>query len=130
MGEVIDLGRRLNVASVVLLIVGTVGELYGLQELFLLAPLDEMLLGMTASEIGVIGQNLLDHMKLESQLKGLYVLSTALIFCVIFLIPFRRGKWAWYTALIVGGLMCPGKLFLSKLALQEVFLIYTYFHLP
>jgi len=102
---VTDLSRSLNVASALLFIVGIVGMVYGLQELFLIAPLDEELLGVTTSEISALSQNLLDHMKLESQFEGLYMLSTASIFCVISLIPYRKGeKWAWYTTLVIGGL--------------------------
>ena len=47
----IDLSRILNVASALLFITGITGIIYGLQELFLVAYLDEELLGVTASEI-------------------------------------------------------------------------------
>jgi hypothetical protein len=41
------------------------------------------------------------------------MLSTALIFCVISLIPYRKGeKWAWYTAFGTGGLAILGQLIL------------------
>jgi hypothetical protein len=110
---VIDLSRILNIASALLFIVGITGMIYGLQELFLFAYLDEELIGVTASEISAFNQNLLDSMKLESQFEGLYMLSTALIFCVISLIPYRKGeKWAWYTLLVIGGLAVFGQIIL------------------
>jgi len=118
---VIDLSRILNVGSALLFIVGIVGMIYGLQELFLVAYLDEELLGVTASEIGAFNQNLLDHMKLESQFEGLYMLSTASIFCVLSLIPYRKGeKWAWYTALVIGGLAIFGQLILIYIGVERV----------
>jgi len=110
---VIDLSRILNIASALLFVVGIVGMIYGLQELFLVAYLDEELIGVTASEIGVFSQNLLDSIKLKSHFEGLYMLSTALIFCVISLIPYRKGeKWAWYTLSVIGGLAVFGQIIL------------------
>ena len=109
----IDLSRILNIASALLFVVGIVGMIYGLQELFLVAYLDEELIGVTASEIGVFSQNLLDSIKLKSHFEGLYMLSTALIFCVISLIPYRKGeKWAWYTLSVIGGLAVFGQIIL------------------
>jgi hypothetical protein len=85
----------MNNGSALLFIVGIAGMIYGLQELFLVAYLDEELLGATASEIGAFNQNLLDSIKLKSHFEGLYMLSTALIFSVVSLIPYRKGeKWA------------------------------------
>ena len=105
--------RNLNVASALLFIVGIFGLVYGLQELFLFAYLDEKLLGVTASEIGAFNQNLLDSIKLKSHFEGLYMLSTALIFCVLSLIPYRKGeRWAWYTLLVIGGLTVFGQIIL------------------
>jgi len=107
------LSRILNVGSALLFIVGIAGMIYGLQELFLFAYLDEELIGVTASEIGAFNQNLLDSIKLKSHFEGLYMLSTALIFCVISLIPYRKGeKWAWYTLSVIGGLAVFGQIIL------------------
>ena len=107
------MSRILNVGSALLIIVGIAGMIYGLQELFLFAYLDEELIGVTASEISAFNQNLLDSIKLKSHFEGLYMLSTALIFCIISLIPYRKGeKWAWYTALGMGGLTILGQLIL------------------
>ena len=112
---------RINIGSALLFIVGIVGMIYGLQELFLIVFLDEALLGVTASEISAFNQNLLDSMKLESQFEGLYMLSTALILCVISLIPYRKGeKWAWYTALVIGGLAIFGQLILIYIGVEKV----------
>ena len=117
----IDLNRILNVASALLFIVGILGMIYGLQELFLFAYLDEELLGVTASEISAFNQNLLDSIKLKSHFEGLYMLSTALIFCVLSLIPYRKGeKWAWYTALSIGGLAIFGQLVLIYIGVEKV----------
>jgi hypothetical protein len=95
--------------------------IYGLQELFLIAYLDEELLGVTASEIGAFNQNLLDAIKLKSHFEGLYMVSTALFFWVISLIPYRRGeKWAWYRALGIGGLAIFGQLILIFIGVEKV----------
>ena len=116
----IYLNRILNVASALLFIVGIAGMIYGLQELFLVAYLDEELLGVTASEIGAFNQNLLELMKLKSHFEGLYMLSTALIFSVVSLIPYRKGKkWAWYTALGIGGLTILGQLILIYIGVTK-----------
>jgi len=118
---VIDFSRILNVASSLLFIFGISGMIYGLQELFLFAYLDEELIGVTASEISAFNQNLLDSLKLKSHFEGLYMLSTALIFCVISLIPYRRGeKWAWYTALGIGSLAIIGQLVLIYIGVEKV----------
>ena len=107
----VNLSRILNVGSALLFIIGIVGLVYGLQELFLFAYLDEELIGVTASEISAFNQNLLDSMKLKSHFEGLYMLSTALFFCVVSLVPYRKGeKWAWYTLLVVGGLAVFGQI--------------------
>jgi hypothetical protein len=117
---VIDL-RILNIASALLFIIGIVGMIYGLQELFLVAYLDEELIGVTASEIGAFSQNLLDSIKLKSHFEGLYILSTALFFCVISLIPYRKGeKWAWYAMLVIGGLAIFGQLTLIYIGVARV----------
>ena len=54
------MSRNLNIGSALLFIIGIVSMIYGLQELFLVAYLDEELLGLTAFEIGAFNQNLLD----------------------------------------------------------------------
>jgi len=60
-------------------------------------------------------------MKLKSHFKGLYMLSTALVFSVVSLIPYRKGeKWAWYTALGIGGLTILGQLVLIYIGVAKV----------
>jgi len=108
---VIEFSRVLNIASALLFIVGIVGVLYALQDLFLAATVDEGLLGVTASQIRDFNPNVMDQITLQNQFTGLYMLSMALIFCVISLVPYRKGeKWAWYTALVIGGLTLFGQL--------------------
>ena len=115
------MSRSLNIGSALLFIIGIVGMIGGLQELLLVAYLDEELLGVTASEIGAFNQNLLDAIKLKSHFEGLYMLSTALFFCVISLIPYRKGeKWAWYTALGIGSLAIFGQLILIYIGVVKV----------
>jgi hypothetical protein len=117
---VIDFSRMLNVGSALLLIVGIVGMVYGIQELFLVGYLDEELLGVTASEISALSPNLLELLKLDSRFEGLYMLSTALIFFVVSLIPYRKGeKWAWFTALVIGGFAIVGQLVLIYIGVEK-----------
>ncbi len=60
-------------------------------------------------------------MKLESHFEGLYMLSTALIFSVVSLVPYRKGeKWAWYTVLGIGGLTILGQLTLIYIGVEKV----------
>ena len=117
----IDFSRILNIASALLLIVGVTGMIYGLLELFLVGYLDEELIGVTASEISALSQNLLDLLKLDSRFEGLYMLSTALIFSVISLVPYRKGeKWAWFTVLGLGGFTILGQLVLIYIGVAKV----------
>jgi len=49
----------------------------------------------------------------EGQLAGFYLFGCGIYFTPIALIPFRKGeKWAWYTALISGGITLVGQLIL------------------
>jgi hypothetical protein len=53
----------------------------------------------------------------DGQLSGFYLFGCGLFFTPIALIPFRRGeKWAWYTALIAGGVALVGQLILVYFA--------------
>lgn len=106
----IEFSRILNVASALLFIVGIVGVLYALQDLFWAPTINEGLLGVTASEIRDFNLNVMDQLTLSNKFKDLYMLSMALIFCIISLVPYRKGeKWAWYTALVTGGLVLFGQ---------------------
>ena len=47
---------------------------------------------------------------LEGQFSGFYLFGCGLFFTPIALIPFRKGeKWAWYTALVAGGIALIGQ---------------------
>jgi len=49
------------------------------------------------------------------------MLSTALIFSVVSLVPYRKGeKWAWFTALGIGGLTILGQLVLIYIGVEKV----------
>ena len=53
----------------------------------------------------------------DGQLSGFYLFGCGLFFTPIALIPFRKGeKWAWYTALISGGIALVGQLILAYFA--------------
>jgi hypothetical protein len=53
----------------------------------------------------------------DGQLSGFYLFGCGLFFTPIALFPFRRGeKWAWYTALISGGIALIGQMVLAYFA--------------
>ena len=116
--QVTDLSRSLNVASVLLFVVGFLGALYGLQRIFLpslermFLPtlyIDEELLGVTVSEIRDFSPKLMDIIQNLIQITGLYLLTAALASCFISLLPYRKGeKWAWYAMLVIGGSVVIG----------------------
>jgi hypothetical protein len=90
---VIDLtSRNLNVASALILVGTILAIIIGLMDLFTKTTSD-------------------------GQLSGFYLFCCGLFFTPIALIPFRKGeKWAWYTALISGGIALVGQLVLVYLA--------------
>ena len=112
------MSRSLNVASILLFIVGILGVLYGLQRMFLpslermFQPtlyLDEELLGVTVSQIRDFSPKLMDVIQNLIQITGLYLFSGALALCFISLLPYRKGeKWAWYAVLGIGGTAAIG----------------------
>ena len=54
---------------------------------------------------------------MDAQFSGFYLFGCGMFFTPIALIPFRRGeKWAWYTALVAGGIALVGQLILVYLA--------------
>jgi len=90
--EVIAVSRMLTVASVLILVGTILAIILGLQELFTKTTLD-------------------------GQFSGFYLFGCGLFFTPIALIPFRKGeKWAWYTALIAGGIALVGQLVLVYMA--------------
>jgi ABC-type transport system involved in cytochrome c biogenesis permease component len=84
---------RIMVVATTLIVIGTIlAILLGLQELFTKTTLD-------------------------GQFSGFYLFGCGLFFTPIALIPFRKGeKWAWYTALLAGGIALIGQLLLVYLA--------------
>ena len=99
------LSRVLNAASVLLVIFGMWSVLTGI--MVLASP--EWMLGMygvTVMQVRAFSQDLLHSMMLINRFFGLCSLSAGLFVCVVSLIPHRKGeKWAWYTMLVVGGIL-------------------------
>lgn len=86
------MSRILNVSAALILVGTILAIIVGLQELAINATVD-------------------------GQFKGLYLFGCGLFFTPIALIPFRRGeKWAWYTALISGGIALIGQALLGYFA--------------
>ena len=78
----IEFSRVLNVASALLVIVGIMGVIFGLQDI---------LMGPVESALYPQG----DKLTLTYQFAGLYLLSLSLSLCIISLLPYRKGeKWA------------------------------------
>jgi hypothetical protein len=98
---VITIGKILNVASVLLLVVSLAAVITGLYDLFI-------------------------KTSWEGQFSGFYLFSVGLFFTPIILIPFRKGeKWAWYTTLGAAGVALVGQMFLvynAGSALAEFYL--------
>lgn len=62
-------------------------------------------------------QELTTNTTVDGQFKGFYLFGCGLFFTPIALIPFRRGeRWAWYTALISGGIALIGQAILGYFA--------------
>ena len=96
----IEFSRVLNVASALLVIVGIMGVIFGLQDI---------LIGPVESALYTQG----DKLTLTYQFAGLYLLSLSLSLCIISLLPYRKGeKWAWYTVLVTFGFALLGQLVL------------------
>ena len=95
------ISRILTVASALILIGTILAVILGLQELFTKTTMD-------------------------GQFSGFYLFGCGLFFTPIALIPFRKGeKWAWYTALIAGGIALIGQTILvynAGSAMDAVFL--------
>ena len=71
-------------------------------------------------------QELFTKTSMDGQFSGFYLFGCGLFFTPIALVPFRRGeKWAWYTALIAGGIALLGQLalvYMAGAALDSMFL--------
>lgn len=110
---------KLNVASALLVIFGVWILLEGLMMLLWTEGWLDMWIGMMnegfrppdVSGIGALGQNLLAFLTFVLHGYGFIALFGGLLFCVVSLIPYRRGeKWAWYAMLVAGGIMTSGML--------------------
>lgn len=110
---------KLNVASALLFIFGVWMLLEGLMALLWTEGYLDMWIGMMNEEwrppdvsgIDALGDNLLAFMMFMVHGYGFSALFGGLLFCVVSLIPYRRGeKWAWYAMLVVGGIMSFGML--------------------
>ncbi len=97
----ISTGRMLTVAAVLVLVGTVLAIILGLQQLFTKSTLD-------------------------GQFSGFYLFGCGLFFTPIALIPFRKGeRWAWYTALVAGGVALVGQLvlvYMAGSALDAIFL--------
>ncbi|MBN4081456.1 hypothetical protein JYT44_03735 [Caldithrix abyssi] len=111
------MSRRLNVASALLLLVGLFFVFGGIAQMFLFAGTEfsnEDLPEATVSQIRDFTPELVDLIELAVQTRGVYLLTLALFWSVISLIPYRKGeKWAWYAMLTIGGITAFGFLILN-----------------
>ena len=119
---------RVNVATVLLLILGGWFVLESLMMLFSpesyldmwIPMMNEELLPPTVSEIGALGQNLLEFMTFTTQMLGLVAMFASLLFLIITLIPYRKEeKWAWYTMLCIGGFYMVGAFILTYIGMTS-----------
>ncbi len=113
------MSRKLDVASALLFIFGVWLLLEGLMALLSTEWYLDAWIGMmnedfrppNVSDIEALGQNLLAFMTFTTHSYGFYALFGSLLFCVVSLIPYRKGeKWAWYAMLVTGGIMSFGVL--------------------
>lgn len=100
--------KTLTIASALLFIVGAWNILGGLWALFLSTGYLEMWMKMYGAT-----NSYTDFMIHMNKIYGLHTLGIGLFVCVISLIPFRKAeKWAWYTILVIGGILMLGMLIL------------------
>lgn len=108
------MSRNLNIGAVLLFIYGAWGLLEGLMSSLMgewylenwMAMMNEEFLPPTITEIRVFSPELLDFMLFVIQGYGLFVLFGSLLFCIVALIPYRKGeKWAWYAVLVTGAIV-------------------------
>jgi hypothetical protein len=120
--------RSLMVAVVLLLIFGGWGMMEGVICLFLpeyylemwIPMMNEELRPASVTEIDALGQNLLEFMTFTTQMLGMVMLLATLLWCVITLIPYRKGeKWSWYALLVMGGFYVCGMLILSYVGMSS-----------
>jgi len=100
--------KTLNIASILLIIIGVWATFEGVWALFLSAGYLDTWMKMYGATIPHT-----DFMIHMNQFYGLEKLIGGLFFCVISLIPYRKAeKWAWYAILVIGGIHMIGMLIL------------------
>ena len=108
------MSRNLNIGAALLFIYGIWGVFEGLMSSLLgewylenwMAMMNEEFLPPTISEIRVFSPKLLDFMLFVTQTYGLFILFGSILFCIVALIPYRKGeKWAWYATLVTGAIV-------------------------
>jgi hypothetical protein len=113
--EVIKLSKKLDIAAGLIAIVDVIGIIYALQDF--LVPIDEVLLGVSVSQIRAFNPNVLNQITILFQFTGLYMFGTTSMAAIIALLPYRKGeKWAWYTQLVIGGIALIGQLVIVYIA--------------
>jgi hypothetical protein len=112
---VIKLSKKLDIAAGLIAIVDIIGIIYALQNF--LIPIDEVLLGVTVSQIRTFNANVMDQITILFQFTGLYMFGTTSMAAILALLPYRKGeKWAWYTQLVIGGIALIGQLVIVYIA--------------
>ena len=111
----IKLSKKLDIAAGLIAIVDVIGIIYALQDF--LVPIDEVLLGVSVSQIRAFNPNVLNQITILFQFTGLYMFGTTSMAAIIALLPYRKGeKWAWYTQLVIGGIALIGQLVIVYIA--------------
>jgi hypothetical protein len=112
---VIKLSKKLDIAAGLIAIVDIIGIIYALQNF--LIPIDEVLLGVTVTQIRTFNANVMDQITILFQFTGLYMFGTTSMAAILALLPYRKGeKWAWYTQLVIGGIALIGQLVIVYIA--------------
>ncbi|MEJ2113492.1 MAG: hypothetical protein P8X62_07330 [Flavobacteriaceae bacterium] len=105
----------MDIAAGLIAIVDVIGIIYALQDF--LVPIDEVLLGVSVSQIRAFNPNVLNQITILFQFTGLYMFGTTSMAAIIALLPYRKGeKWAWYTQLVIGGIALIGQLVIVYIA--------------
>jgi hypothetical protein len=108
------MSRNLNIGAILLVIYGAWGVLEGLMSSLMgewylenwMTMMNEEFLPPTISAIRDFSPKLLDFMLFVTQTYGLFVLFGFILFCIVALIPYRKGeKWAWYAMLVTGAIV-------------------------
>ena len=109
------MSKKLDIAAGLIAIVDIIGIIYALQDF--LIPIDEVLLGVTVSQIRTFNANVMDQITILFQFTGLYMFGTTSMAAILALLPYRKGeKWAWYTQLVIGGIALIGQLVIVYIA--------------